>query len=153
MLWHEGSVAIYRIRGFFMPLNFHELFWSREIKFGKCCRNAIVILKFLVKNLGKNSWSHEILKANIQFLKKSWKYTSVKITLYTVVLLFHIILHLLIYQLARCFVFSDHHHSTHCFVLYSRFNFVLFTRSYIQCNYNNINVSDWIGQTVLIDKT
>ena len=41
----------YRIRGFFMPLNFHEfheLFWIREIKFVKC-RNVIAILKFLVK--------------------------------------------------------------------------------------------------------
>ena len=46
----------YRIRGFFTPLNFHELFWIREIKFMKCCRNVIVILvsilKFLVKTHG-----------------------------------------------------------------------------------------------------
>ena len=44
---------------FFIPLNFHELhelFWIREIKFVKYCRNIIVILvtilKFLVKMHG-----------------------------------------------------------------------------------------------------
>ena len=39
-----------------MPLNFHELFWIREINFVKCCRNVIAILlailKFLVKMHG-----------------------------------------------------------------------------------------------------
>ena len=34
----------YCIRVFFTPLNFHELFWIREIKFVKCCRNVIAIL-------------------------------------------------------------------------------------------------------------
>ena len=61
-----------------MPLNFHELhelFWIREIKFVKCCRNVIAI--------GKNAWVRENLNADIQFLKNSWKYTSVKITPYT----------------------------------------------------------------------
>ena len=54
-----GLLPIYRIRGFFTPLNFHEFhkfFWIREIKFVKCCRNVIAILvailKFLVKTYG-----------------------------------------------------------------------------------------------------
>ena len=54
--------------GFFTPLNFHkfhELFWICEIKFVKCCRNVIAILKFLVKI----AWIREILYMNIQFLK------------------------------------------------------------------------------------
>ena len=41
--------------GFFMPLNFHKfhkLFWINEIKFVKCCRAVIGILKFLVKTHG-----------------------------------------------------------------------------------------------------
>ena len=49
-----------------MPLNFHELhelFWIREIKFVKCCRNVIAI--------GKNAWVRENLNADIQFLKSS----------------------------------------------------------------------------------
>ena len=44
---------------FLMPLNFqefHKLFWIREIKFVKCCRNDIAvlvaILKFLVETHG-----------------------------------------------------------------------------------------------------
>ena len=46
----EILTTVYGI--FFMPLNFHEfheLFWIREIKFMKCCRNVIAILMFLVK--------------------------------------------------------------------------------------------------------
>ena len=61
---HSSNLRIlgtweYRIRVFFMPLNFHEfhkLFWIREIKFVKCYRNVIAILvailKFLVKTHG-----------------------------------------------------------------------------------------------------
>ena len=33
--------------------------------------------------IGKNAWVRENLNADIQFLKNSWKYTSVKITPYT----------------------------------------------------------------------
>ena len=57
--------------GFFAPLNkFHELFRIHEIKFVKCC----------IEISDKNTWICEILNANIQFLKNSWKYTSMKIT-------------------------------------------------------------------------
>ena len=62
-----------------MPLNFHEfheLFWIREIKFVKCYS----YIEVSGKNLSKNAWIREILNTNIQFLK----YTSVKITPYTV---------------------------------------------------------------------
>ena len=38
------------------------------------------------KNLSKNAWIREILNVNIQFLKNLWKYTSVKITPYTLVI-------------------------------------------------------------------
>ena len=63
------STALYHIQGFFMPLNFHEfhkLFWICEIKFTKCCRNFIAILKFLAKTLLKMH-GREILNMNIQF--------------------------------------------------------------------------------------
>ena len=53
----------YRIRVFFTPLNFHEfheLFWIREIKFVKCCRNVIAILVAILKFLVKTHWFMKI---------------------------------------------------------------------------------------------
>ena len=73
------KIHIYRNGVYFTPLKFHEfheLFWIREIKFVKSCRNVVAIL---VK-------THGFVKiyADIQFLKNLWKYTSAKITPYTV---------------------------------------------------------------------
>ena len=48
----------YCTQGFFMPLNFHELFWIREIKFVKC-----------YSYIGKNACVRENLNMDIQFLK------------------------------------------------------------------------------------
>ena len=65
--------------GFFTPLNFHEfheLFWIIEIKFMKCYS--------YIEISGNNVWICEILNTNIQFIKNLGKYTSMKITLYTV---------------------------------------------------------------------
>ena len=47
-------IIAYHIQGFFTPLNFHKLFWIREIKISR-----------------KNTWIREILNANIQFMKNS----------------------------------------------------------------------------------
>ena len=95
MAWKK-PVYVIQYTGFFMPLSFHEfhkLFWIHEIKFVKCSS--------YIKISDKHRWICEILNANIQFVKNPWKYTSVKITLYTVRVSYHC-------TLSHSFHFNSH---------------------------------------------
>ena len=65
-----SSIGELPYTGDFYATKFSQISWIIEIKFVKC-RN--VIASYISSYIGKNTWVHENLNADIYFLKNSWK--------------------------------------------------------------------------------